>query len=385
MTHTTRKVPASALTMSVGDFVLGNNGGDAKTAPFKMVARSGQPIDHPYWGKIAHDLAGMTMHKARLPIDYAHDDAQVIGYANRFDISSGDLVATGALVPFSENDKASEVIFKARAGVPYEASINFGGPGIQIEEVAEGGLAQVNGYTFAGPGLIVRQWPLRGIAVCPYGADHRTSTELSSTAEIEVTLTAATNGATMTLSTTSSGEAPKAVEPLPPEALKAVDGAPAETGTQAPAPAPVVDAAPQQPSPEQSEPVVTQPAPEVAAPEIKPEPTVEPTPEVKPELTPEPAPVLVAHQPYIELFGDRGAVWFLAGKPMADCVKEFLVELKTLHAATVLKLEQEKTELQARLDALPRGNKPVAFSPAEKAELDADPVRSAIRIAGRKA
>jgi len=102
-------------------------------------------------------------------VDYVHAPGEVLGYLNHFDTSSGDLVASGALTPFTDGDRASEVIYKARQGVPYEASINFGGDGIKIEEVAAGQMAQVNGYTFDGPGIVVRQWPLRAWRSAPTG------------------------------------------------------------------------------------------------------------------------------------------------------------------------------------------------------------------------
>jgi hypothetical protein len=69
---------------------------------------------------------------------------------------------------------------QAQAGIPFEASINFGGDGIKIEEVAAGATSFVNGYDFAGPGVIIREYPLRGCAFCPYGADGNTETELFS-------------------------------------------------------------------------------------------------------------------------------------------------------------------------------------------------------------
>lgn len=170
------KVPAAACVLSGGDVLLANGqpSDKSKTSPVRLTARSGKPIEHPYWGRIVHDLSGMRMHKSRLPIDYAHNESEVLGYLNHFDSESGDLVASGALIPFSEGDRASEVLHKMREGVPYEASIFFGGDGIKIEEVGEGMVAQVNGYTFDGPGIIVREWPLRGVAICPYGADMNT-------------------------------------------------------------------------------------------------------------------------------------------------------------------------------------------------------------------
>lgn len=173
-------IPAKACRFSECEFVIGDNGEKSKTAPIKLTARSGKPIEHWFWGRVVHDLAGMRLHKSRLPVDYAHDDKEVIGYLNRFDSQSGDLVVSGALVPFKDTDRATEIIHKNREGVPYEASINFGGDGIKIEEVAEGFLAQVNGYAFEGPGIIIREWPLRGVAICPYGADANTNSAVLS-------------------------------------------------------------------------------------------------------------------------------------------------------------------------------------------------------------
>ena len=167
-------IPASACTLSACAFEVGDNGDGSKSAPVRLVARSGQPIDHPYWGKVAHDLSGMHMHKSRLALDYVHDSKEVIGYLNKFDIESGDLVTSGALVPFKESDRATEILYKMGEGVPYEASINFGGEGIQVQEVFAGESTEVNGYQFEGPGVVIRSWPLRGVAVCPYGADMNT-------------------------------------------------------------------------------------------------------------------------------------------------------------------------------------------------------------------
>ena len=172
------KIPAHACIMHVGEFELKDNGEKSKTAPIRLIARSGKPIEHWFWGKVVHDLAGMQLSKSRIPVDYVHDSKEVIGYLNHFDTDSGDLVTSGALVPFKESDRATEIIHKSRAGVPYEASINFGGDGIKVQEIAENEIAQVNGAQFSGPGIIIREWPLRGVAICPYGADSNTETSV---------------------------------------------------------------------------------------------------------------------------------------------------------------------------------------------------------------
>ncbi len=170
-------IPANACRMGGGEVILGDNGETAKTSPVRLKARSGQAIEHWFWGKVIHDFAGMRRNKPRLTIDYAHNDQEVLGYLNHFETNSGDLVASGALTPFREDDRASEVLFKMKQGVPYEASIFFGGDGIKIEEVEEGASVSVNGAEFAGPGIVIREWPLRGVAICPYGADANTQSE----------------------------------------------------------------------------------------------------------------------------------------------------------------------------------------------------------------
>jgi hypothetical protein len=158
----------------VGEFELGDNGNNAKSAPIRLTARSGKAIEHWYWGRVIHDMAGMHLHKSRIPIDYVHDSKEIIGYLNKFDSKSGDLVTSGALVPFKDTDRATEILHKLREGVPYEASINFGGDGIKIEEIEQGQVTAVNGSQFEGPGVVIREWPLRGVAICPYGADSNT-------------------------------------------------------------------------------------------------------------------------------------------------------------------------------------------------------------------
>ena len=171
-----KSIPERACMFAGGEVTVKDAGENAKTAPVRVKARSGQPLEHWFWGRVVHDLTGMRMHKTRLALDYAHNDSEVIGYLNHFDASSGDLMASGAIIPFTAGDRAEEVLFKMKQGVPYEASIFFGGDGIKIEEVQEGECTQVNGYKFEGPGCVIREWPLRGVAVCPYGADQNTET-----------------------------------------------------------------------------------------------------------------------------------------------------------------------------------------------------------------
>ena len=144
----------------------------------RLLARTGQPIEHGYWGRIVHDLSGVQA-KASLPLDHRHDPYEVIGYGDQVEVKSGDLWVSGALVPFREDDVAAEIAYKAARGVPYEASIDFRGEGVVLEELGAGAKAEVNGYTIEGPVVIVRKWPLRAVAICEHGADPGTKTEFS--------------------------------------------------------------------------------------------------------------------------------------------------------------------------------------------------------------
>ena len=183
MSH--ERVPASACQLALSDVEISDaNGGDAKTAPISLLARSAKPIDHPYWGRIVHDLTGFKTTRNKITIDYNHDEP--IGYANKFEVTEEGLRLSGALVPYEAEGAANKVIHMGRNGVPYEASINFGGSGIKLERVAKGESTEVNGYTFAGPGVVVREWPLRGVAITPFGADQWTATEFNQGDEVAV-------------------------------------------------------------------------------------------------------------------------------------------------------------------------------------------------------
>lgn len=170
-------VPADALLFDVGPCKLA--AGEAKDGkvPVKMRARGGQPIYHWYWGNVAHDMTGFAPAEPVIPIDYCHDFNEVLGLLNSFAPSNEGLDVGGELVSFAAEDRTAEVTHKARAGIPYQASIFFE-PQV-IEEILPGAQADVNGYKLTGPGLVIRKWTLRGVAICPYGYDPKTSTKLS--------------------------------------------------------------------------------------------------------------------------------------------------------------------------------------------------------------
>jgi len=190
-----KTIPAKACNLKIldTDLQFGTNGGDATTAPISLLARSAEPIAHWYFGSVIHDLSGMKLLKKRIVIDWLHDDNEQLGYLNKFEETDDGLLVSGALVPFKDSDRATEIIAKQAAGVPYEASIDFrprGSFGLKIEEVGEGNETEVNGKTYAGPITVIREWPLNAVAICPHGADDRTAAYLNSAenenAEVEI-------------------------------------------------------------------------------------------------------------------------------------------------------------------------------------------------------
>lgn len=168
------KAPASACRLAGGAVTFAAAADrTTKAVPVKMMARSADPIVHWFWGPIVHDMAGMKLHKPVLPCDYMHDAP--IGYLDKFMPSNRGLLVEGALVPTGRpDDPVKSLVELSDGGVPFEASIFFD-EDMKAEFINEGQTARVNGYDFDGPGVVIREWWLRGVAVCPYGADMNTS------------------------------------------------------------------------------------------------------------------------------------------------------------------------------------------------------------------
>lgn len=182
----TMKVKSCDCRLSLGTFELSDhrdeNTHDLSPVKVHLNALSGEPMLGFFDSAFILDFAGMTR-KDKITINYCHDRSEVLGFIDAFDIESTGLSLDGFLTPIAELDRADEVARKLELGVPYEASIEFppSKPGdVKIEELEMGESTEVNGQTVDGPLLIVREWPLRGVAICPLGRDSDTATELLS-------------------------------------------------------------------------------------------------------------------------------------------------------------------------------------------------------------
>ncbi|MDR1957599.1 MAG: hypothetical protein LBQ54_00885 [Planctomycetaceae bacterium] len=142
----------------------------------RLTAFTGDPVTHWWWGRCVFDRSGFTASSEKIPIDYNHKMDDAIGWLETFS-GEKELVCEGWLVPYPENksDRASEIIYKAKQGQPYQCSVMVGDY-LDIEEVPEKYTAEVNGMTVEGPVVIYRKYTIAGVAICPYGTDANTST-----------------------------------------------------------------------------------------------------------------------------------------------------------------------------------------------------------------
>lgn len=348
-----KKVPARALRFNAGleitqptALAAGEGGSGLPAAPVKLVALSGEIVNHWWFGPVIHDLAGMTPAADKLPLDYCHFCDEVIGFSDKQDVTSGQLVMSGQLVPFTAEDRASEVLFKGKSGVPYQASIYFDPGEMVIEEVPAGMSTQVNGKELPGPLTVFRQWKLRGAAVCPYGMDSHTETQFSANDQKEVEIKC-------------KGEqtAEAAAEPT--------EVAPEATAESNPDEKPATELAPEETKPE----VPTEVEEKSATP---------PT-----ELAAEPDPIVPpvhAGKDFLTAFGAQGGVWFAEGKSFDEARTLFTKSLQDKvgeltgqiaakdksHADQVAALKKTNAE-QAALLAANRGEaSPMTFTSAEE-------------------
>lgn len=191
MAEHTRKIPRQALAFAAelvaGDAAPATQDG-ATLFPFSMVARTKGVANHAWWGRCIHDFSGMLQLKPSISIDYAHDQRDVVGFADKIEVSADGLQLAGALVSMRPDDRAAEIAAKRKAGVPYEASIMTNWENLVIEEIPQGYTTEVNGETVEGPATVFRQWELWGCAICPYGSDAQTSLNFSAGPAGDVTV-----------------------------------------------------------------------------------------------------------------------------------------------------------------------------------------------------
>lgn len=337
-----RSIPASALRLHAGEVQLlappEAKEGETTRRRFKLLARTVEPIPDWFYGDLVHDFEGMQ-HRATIPVDYCHDPDQIIGVGDTFTVTEEGLLIEGELIPFEPTDRASEILHKADAGVPYEASIDFRGP-CTFEWIPDGAYTQANGRDYHGPCYLAREWLLRGVAITPNGWDSHTVAELSSpTHDAQIKLF--TQGETMpkaTAAPASTSAAPAAANAAPAAAAQLTATAQNATPNPAAAAASVGEVGGQRS--EVSQTLNAQPS----------------------TLNEDPLKKL---QQFVSDFGtENGGQWFSEGKSHAEALQ--------LHAAAqaqqLTALQQKNAELEGRIQAAQLGEQtPVAGGTAASA------------------
>lgn len=172
--------PANALTFESACNFESPGDRDVKTGlrkmPVKLLARTGNVVEHWYFGRIVHDMKGMRS-KSRIALDYRHDPDEPIGFADKIEADT-ELRLGGELISRSPEDEAAKIMDLGPAGVPYESSIQFGGD-VLFEWLPENMSTEVNGQSVTGPLTIVREWDLVRCAICLTGVDSGSQTSFS--------------------------------------------------------------------------------------------------------------------------------------------------------------------------------------------------------------
>lgn len=148
--------------------------GEESTEPqekLEMTIYSGGVIeDHWFWGNLAIDVNGMSFPKKKFPILFRHDLDRKIAFGNSVDVSENSLKLGEATYVDTEDSREFRKLSKE--GFPFEAS--FLAVPSKIEEIDNGEEAEVNGYTFKGPGTIWRKSQFKEASVCEFGYDPNT-------------------------------------------------------------------------------------------------------------------------------------------------------------------------------------------------------------------
>lgn len=73
---------------------------------------------------------------------------------------------------------------------------------------------------------------------------------------------------------------------------------------------------------------------------------------------------------FTEAFGAKGALAFVEGKSFVQATNEHLADLKAAHDADLRAKDEQLAAMQAKLEAMPRGNEAASFQAEPKAGAD---------------
>jgi len=174
-----QEIPNGALRLvQTGEdcFAFAENIGEEKQ--LKMTVYSGGVIkDHWYWSNLVIDLDGMKFSRSKYPVLENHNTNAKIGFTGK-PIVNGSIVLDPKKTKFVNTEESRKFQETSSEGFPYQASM-YAVPS-SVERIEEGESAEVNGFTFKGPGSIWRKSEFQEASVCVFGWDKQTESSVFS-------------------------------------------------------------------------------------------------------------------------------------------------------------------------------------------------------------
>ena len=133
------------------------------------------------WGeRFAFDYSTLRV-KERVPLDYQHYDDVIVGYAEKFQFSDEKVAASAVLLSDDDSPsaRAQEIAYGLDHGVPYETSCLIDLVDSDAVFIKDKEKVNVNGRELTGPLTLFSNAEIRGVAICPHGADSLTSATLA--------------------------------------------------------------------------------------------------------------------------------------------------------------------------------------------------------------
>ncbi|MCL2745204.1 MAG: hypothetical protein FWE67_15280 [Planctomycetaceae bacterium] len=174
--------------LSNGIIKLGESEGIApeKTKyPVKVTLLSGEKINNHWlghWesGDFIIELSSATFNETVIA-NYNHNPEEIIGIGRNIRIEGNALVCDGEIIPYRPKDRAEEIVYRAKNGTPFEASIEFTETPESCLMVNKGDSVLVDGREWSGPINVYRNVQVRAFAICPLGCDSGTHAAFLST------------------------------------------------------------------------------------------------------------------------------------------------------------------------------------------------------------
>lgn len=149
-------------------------GGQSK---FSGIANTGDSFEW-FFGLMVIDFEGMKL-KQKTGVLADHFSRDRIGWTKKIAFSDKGMEVEGVML--KTGDSAKEITAQAKEGFPFQMSIQVD-PG-SIEEVSAGKEVTVNGKTFTGPIMVLRDNSLVEVSFTSLGADANTEAQVFSKGE----------------------------------------------------------------------------------------------------------------------------------------------------------------------------------------------------------